>query len=97
MGSEDENGPGLQSPVGMAIESPRTLLVVDETAEDDYPVLLRVDLVTGTRTIVSFRDPSTEVGTGPVFDEPAAVAVELDGMILVSGDREIVRVESRFR
>jgi sugar lactone lactonase YvrE len=72
--------PPGSNPVAVAVESSGQVLVADEGHPSTTPrgLLFRVDPQTGTRTVLS--DLNTGANTG---QEPAGIAVEADGRILV--------------
>jgi sugar lactone lactonase YvrE len=89
-------GPSLGFPVALAIEASGTIVVGDAPlAAPSFPAVIRVDPVTGDRTLVSgcsvFDFASStctvEVGTGPPLGSPEALAIEASGAIIV-GDTE---------
>jgi streptogramin lyase len=69
------SGPRLGGPSGMALEASGSFVVTDEGLD----AVLRVDPVTGDRTIVS--DAST--GRGPALRSPQGIAVEASGRLVV--------------
>jgi len=69
-------GPGFRTIRGVTVEAGGTLLVVDEGLQ----ALVRVDPVTGNRTIIS--DDATGTGTG--FVSPFAIALESDGSPVIA-------------
>ena len=69
------SGPGFVTPLGIAVEADGSLVVVDDGLE----AVVRVDPVTGDRTILS--DAGT--GTGPDFVSLRGLAVEADGRLVV--------------
>jgi len=81
------SGPDFESPFSIAVEADGSLVVVDF----DLEAVLRVDPVSGDRTIIS--DAST--GSGPGFESPLGIAVEADGsLVVVDSDLEaVVRVD----
>jgi len=79
------NGPAFEAPQGLAVETTGQVLVVDATLQ----VLLRVDPVSGHRTVLS----STTMGHGPSFLFPFGIALEATGQILVLDSRGITRVD----
>jgi serine/threonine-protein kinase len=81
------SGPGFEVPIGIAVEADGSLVVVDS----DLEAVVRVDPVSGDRTIIS--DAST--GSGPGFDTPNGIAVEADGSLVVVdfGLEAVVRVD----
>ena len=99
------SGPIFTSPRGLAIEADGNLVVTYKSERGPtHEVLMRVDPVSGDRTIIS--DHTT--GSGPVFLSPAVLAIEADSSIValdlhrkavmridpVSGDRMIVSDET---
>ncbi len=66
---------GFPFPRGIAVEADGSLVVVDISLQ----AILRVDPLTGQRTIVSSR----EVGSGPPFGLLFGIAVEADGSLVV--------------
>jgi streptogramin lyase len=80
------SGPEFISPRGVAVEADGNLLVLDI----DLTAVIRVDPVTGDRTVVS--DAST--GSGPAFETLlGGIAVEADGNVVVTGAQTVVRVD----
>lgn len=78
-------GPDLYGPEGIALERDGSLLVANAFGGN----LLRIDLATGDRSVVSgCADAacSSQVGTGPDFLSPRFVAVE-DGQHVLVSDR----------
>ena len=70
-------------PRGIAVEASGDLVVVDTGLD----AVVRVDPVTGDRTIVS--DAGT--GTGPAFNSPRGIAVEASGdLVVVDSDLDAV-------
>ena len=96
------SGPEFNNPYALTIEQDGHLVVTDITANGFGGKVVRIDPMTGNRTIVS--DEST--GTGPNMSFLSALAVEDDGMLIalarngvfridpVSGDREVVSDEN---
>jgi DNA-binding beta-propeller fold protein YncE len=81
------SGPSFANPNGIAVAADG-YLVVDGGSTASNPVVARVDPTTGNRTIVSGIDPATGeiIGSGPRFNFPSAITVELDGsLVVVSG------------
>jgi hypothetical protein len=80
-------GPAFQFPEGITVEAGGTLVVADR----DRRAVVRVELGSGDRTIVS--DAST--GSGPAFQFPEGIAVEAGGTLVVADRdrRAVVRVE----
>jgi sugar lactone lactonase YvrE len=78
--SDDVTGRGLafEGPVALAVEANGQLLVV-EGAIGIFAGVLRVDPVSGDRTVVS--GPTT--GRGPLFIAPLALAIEATGQLVV--------------
>ena len=81
-------GPPLHNPASIAVAADGTLIVADPGLFDPLsgvtlipPTLLRVDLRSGNRTIVS--DATT--GLGPPLQPPASIAVAADGALIVAG------------
>lgn len=83
-------GTNFARPAGMALEASGTLIVADSGAAN--PKLVRVDPLTGNRTVVS----SSTVGAGPNLLLPLSVAVEVGGTLAVAdaSSRSIVRVNA---
>jgi sugar lactone lactonase YvrE len=85
-------GPDLVHPWGLAIEADGSILVADSTA---FPQgnggLIRVDPVTGTRSVLSRN--GLPAG-GPNLAHPTDVAVAPNGDIYVVDDRAVIRVDS---
>lgn len=72
------SGPSFQSPLGIAVEADGNLVVV----EDGFfgrKAVVRVDPITGVRTIVS----DTNRGEGPLLENPLTIATEPDGQLVV--------------
>ncbi len=89
-GEEWDRGDGLpvQYPQESIVESPHSLLV---TKYGGYNQLVRVDVATGDRTILSsFNSPP--VGSGPEAYF-TTLAVDADGSILTPGPDGIIRVD----
>jgi len=70
-------GPDFFTPVGMAIHSSGTLLVIDQ--HNRRRSVVRVDPLTGNRTTLS----ADSIGEGLAFAEPSDVVVENDQFLLV--------------
>jgi sugar lactone lactonase YvrE len=89
------SGPQLLSPQGIAVEARGTLVVVDSS----LPAVVRVDPVTGNRTVVSRGLGSISTGSGPDLDGPLSIAVGTTGALYVVladkffGIRAVVRVD----
>jgi len=81
------SGPGFLSPFGIAVEADGSLVVVDFGLD----AVLRVDQVSGDRTIIS----DASIGSGPGFVGPVGIAVEADGSLVVvdTGLDAVVRVD----
>ena len=81
------SGPDFGDPSDIAVEASGDLVVVDR----DLDAVVRVDPVTGDRTIVS--DAGT--GAGPAFVSPGSIAVEASGDLVVTDPalRAVVRVD----
>jgi DNA-binding beta-propeller fold protein YncE len=76
---------GLTGPEGVAVDRDGSLLVV----EGDAGRLVRIDPVTGRRTVVATGLPTRTVGFGvPLMNYSSDVLVRGDGSIVVSGDRD---------
>lgn len=80
------SGPEFETPRGIAIENDGNILVTDLSNRlilphklVDLNRILRIDPVTGNRSIVS----SNNVGAGPFLGHPWAIGIEADGHILV--------------
>jgi len=75
------SGPRFVDPLGIAVEHETSLVVVDEA----LAAVLRVDLATGNRRVLSGVDPDTGTlwGHGPRFSFPSAIAVEDSDALLV--------------
>lgn len=74
--------PSFRDPQGVAVEADGDILVADMSALSEFGgAVIRVDPVTGARTLVSAN--GSPVG-GPSFADPALLAVEADGDILVA-------------
>ncbi len=69
------SGPGLESPLGIAVEADGSLVVADR----GLGAVVRVDPVSGDRTILS----DARTGTGPGFQALRGLAVEADGNLVV--------------
>jgi len=69
------NGPGFESPRGIAVEANGSLVVIDS----GLPAVIRVDPISGDRVILS--DDST--GSGPDFEILRGIAIEADGSLVV--------------
>jgi hypothetical protein len=79
-------GPPLSLPLALAVEAEGTLIVAEAGVET--MALLRIDPVSGDRTVVSGcanAACSTMVGTGPAFSPifPDAMAITADGAFVV--------------
>jgi sugar lactone lactonase YvrE len=79
-------GPPLALPQALAVEASGTLVVAE--AGDETRALLRVDPMSGNRTVMSGcanAACSTLVGTGPAFSRlfPDAIAITADGAFVV--------------
>ena len=76
---------GLTGPEGVAVDRDGSLLVV----EGDAGRLVRIDPVTGRRTVIATGLPTRTVGFGvPLMNYSSDVLVRGDGSIVVSGDRD---------
>jgi sugar lactone lactonase YvrE len=76
-------GPAFGFPEALAVEASGAIVVGDTGAR----VLLRVDPVSGNRTVLSgCADAlcSATVGTGPPLDFPQALAIEAQGTLIVA-------------
>jgi sugar lactone lactonase YvrE len=77
-------GPDFQAPTGVALDAAGNLIVAEnfQTPIDGVtsPSIIRVDRVTGARTLVSGN--TTHAGPGLVY--PWGLAIEADGSILVA-------------
>jgi sugar lactone lactonase YvrE len=92
-------GPGLVSPSGLAVESDGSLVVTDPGLK----LVVRIDPHTGDRTQVSGCTALNAenhcvgeiIGPGPAFDQPAALAVEATGDLVVvdMSLRAVMRVD----
>lgn len=78
------SGLGFKAPQGIAVEADGFLVVVDPALAS----VMRVDPVTGDRTIVSDAD----TGSGPAFSTIRAIAVESDSNLVVLDSRAVMRV-----
>ncbi len=74
------NGPGFESPRGIAVEANGSLVVVDS----GLAAVLRVDPISGDRVIIS----DASIGSGPAFDSPLSIAIEADGSLVVDTGRD---------
>lgn len=99
--SENNNpvgGPDFETPWGMTLDSNGDLLVAEQAMVGAAPPgVIRVDKVTGVRTLIS--NNTTPAG-GPDFSTPSGVAVEADGSILIAdlsafpqGNGGVIRVD----
>src|SRR5688572_15258935 len=81
------SGPALRFPGGIEVEATGTLVVVDGVLD----AVLRVDPVTGNRTVIS--DDNT--GSGPALSSPFAIAVEASGSLVIgdNGLEAVLRVD----
>ena len=81
-------GPDLADPAGIAAEPGGTLALTDV----GLSAILRLDVVTGDRSIVS----DTTTGSGPLFFTPAAIAAEPSGsLVVVDASRQaVLRVDA---
>lgn len=82
-------GPPLSSNAYLALEPDGNLLIAWE------PRLLRVDMVTGDRTLVTGCAEAMCVGDGPTLDSISSVAVETDSHLVVLSrfDQGMLRVD----
>jgi DNA-binding beta-propeller fold protein YncE len=78
-------GPDLQAPTGIAVDAAGNLIVAEnfETPINNVsvPSIVRIDRVTGARTLVS---SNTSPAGGPDFVHPWGLAIEADGSILLA-------------
>jgi streptogramin lyase len=79
------SGLGFKAPQGIAVEADGFLVVVDPALAS----VMRVDPVTGDRTILSDAD----TGSGPAFSTVRAIAVAADGTLVVLDSRAVMRVD----
>jgi sugar lactone lactonase YvrE len=85
------NGAGFQSPFGIAMEGTGNFLVTDINRN----ALIRVDRVSGNRTLVSGDPFGDNAGSGPDMSSPEGIAVRADGAVFVSDSvYRIVRISS---
>jgi hypothetical protein len=87
-------GPPLDRPTGIAVAADGSLVVVNSSLS--FPdSIVRVDPVTGDRTVIS--GGSENRGSGPPLLEPLTVAVEADGKLIVvegfGGLKAVMRVD----
>jgi len=73
-------GASFQSPFGIAIESMGNFLVTDISRN----AVIRVDRVSGNRSLVSGDPFGDNVGSGPDMSSPKGIAIRLDGTIFVN-------------
>ncbi|MBI3329120.1 MAG: hypothetical protein HYZ81_20750 [Nitrospinae bacterium] len=100
-GASTGRGPALLQPAGVAVEDDGSLVVADGSF--GLRAVVRVDPHTGDRTVVSgcadfdriTRECKAIVGRGQPFEDPAGIAVEADGhLVVVDRDlRAVVRVD----
>src|SRR5262245_50104301 len=85
------NGPDIVCPRAMAVEASGTILVTGGCSTLAPVTVLRIDPVTGDRTILT----GGPVGTGPALVVPMGIAVEEDGHVLVLDgfSRAVLRVD----
>ncbi len=94
--SSPAGGASFSDPTGLELDSAGRIIVADFDAFGGTGGVIRVDPVTGVRTTVS--ENSSPAG-GPSFDDPADVAFEADGDILVvdgaafGGTGGVIRVD----
>jgi hypothetical protein len=89
--SAPAGGPDLVAPYGIAVEADGNILVADPGAfASGNGGIIRVDPVTGARTILSRNQ--APVG-GPSFDSPIDVAVAPNGDIFVIDRNGVIRVD----
>jgi len=81
-------GPDFTAPRGIAVEADGRILVADEQTAGGTGAVIRVDPVTGVRTLVSANGMPAG---GPDFGDPEGIALEADGRILI-GDESVNRV-----
>jgi sugar lactone lactonase YvrE len=85
------SGAGFQSPFGIAMEGTGNVLVTDINRN----ALIRVDRVSGNRTLVSGDPFGDNAGSGPDMSSPEGIAVRADGAVFVSDSvYRIVRISS---
>jgi streptogramin lyase len=88
-------GSPFRSPIGIAVEPDGTLVMADEGNGIDKAAIVRVDPVTGDRTVLSGCDPGADdasectslIGTGSPLDfagGEGGIAVEADGALVVT-------------
>jgi hypothetical protein len=80
-------GPPLAFPSAIAVEATGALVVVDGACTD--AAVLRVDPVSGDRTVVS----GARIGTGPDFEFPQEITVEATGTLVVLHAGRVLRVD----
>jgi len=78
-------GPMWLHPAGVAVEATGTLVVADGA----LAAILRVDPVTGDRTLVS----GPGVGSGPPLEGSKGIAVEVSGSLVVHNPVSVIRVD----
>jgi sugar lactone lactonase YvrE len=94
-------GPDLQAPTGIALDAAGDLVIVENFGTPinnvRVPSVVRVDRVTGARTLVS---SNTSPAGGPDLVYPWGMAIEADGDILVAdpsafagGEGGVIRVD----
>jgi streptogramin lyase len=87
LGNVVGSGPSFSSPSGIAVEAAGNLLVIDV----DLAAVVRIDPVTGDRTIISDADTGNGPGFGTLL---GGIAIEADGNVVVTdGAQTVVRVD----
>ncbi len=74
------SGLSFQSPFGIAVENSGNLLVTDISRN----AVIRVDRVSGNRSLLSGDPFEDNAGSGPDMNSPKGIAVRTDGAIFIS-------------
>lgn len=84
------NGPDLGLPVGIFLDTNGSLLVSGDSSPGR---IIRVDPLTGNRTVVSSASGSPVVGTGPGIFEPQFLDVDDQNRILLATRDGLLRID----
>lgn len=90
-------GPTLAAPTGIAVEAHGDVVVADgfdqRTQQGGFQAVVRVNPLTGDRTVVS----DSQIGAGPLFVTPRALAIGLAGQVVVTdtGLRAVLRIDAQ--